>query len=87
VETDKEDNWPIELLELRDKFTSNAKQEIQELKKIHATELGRLKDEHSCIVTRLLEQHQKEITNLKTNTGDKQEINRAGALENIMEER
>jgi len=87
VETDKEDNWPIELLELRDKFTSNAKQEIQELKKIHTTELSRLKDEHSCIITRMLEQHQKEITSLKTNTGDKQEISRVEALENIMEER
>ncbi|XP_018057883.1 PREDICTED: A-kinase anchor protein 9-like isoform X2 [Atta colombica] len=87
VETDKEDNWPIELLELRDKFTSNAKQEIQELKKIHATELSRLKDEHSCIITRMLEQHQKEIISLKTNTGDKQEISRVEALENIMEER
>ncbi|KAG5347491.1 PCNT protein, partial [Acromyrmex charruanus] len=86
VETDKEDNWPVELLELRDKFTSNAKQEIQELKKIHATELVRLKDEHSCTVTRMLEQHQKEITSLKMNTGDKQEIS-VGALENIMEER
>ncbi|XP_011059729.1 PREDICTED: A-kinase anchor protein 9-like isoform X7 [Acromyrmex echinatior] len=87
VETDKEDNWPVELLELRDKFTSNAKQEIQELKKIHATELVRLKDEYSCTVTRMLEQHQKEITSLKMNTGDKQEISRVGALENIMEER
>ncbi|XP_018368606.1 PREDICTED: A-kinase anchor protein 9-like isoform X3 [Trachymyrmex cornetzi] len=89
VETDKEDNWPVELLELRDKFTSNAKQEMQELKKIHATELVRLKDEHSCIVTRMLEQHQKEITSLKTNTitGDKQEISCVGALENIIEER
>ncbi|XP_018308232.1 A-kinase anchor protein 9 isoform X3 [Mycetomoellerius zeteki] len=87
VETDKEDNWPAELLELRDKFTSNAKQEIQELKKVHATELVRLKDEQSCIVTRMFEQHQKEITSLKTNTDDKQEISRVGTLENIMEER
>lgn len=87
METDKEDNWPAELLELRDKFTSNAKQEIQELKKVHATELVRLKDEQSCIVTRMFEQHQKEITSLKTNTDDKQEISRVGTLENIMEER
>jgi len=85
VEADKEDNWPAELLELRDKFTCNAKQEIQELKKMHDAELARLKNEHSCIVTRMLEQHQKEITNLKTN--DKQEISCIGASENIMEER
>jgi len=85
VEADKEDNWPTELLELRDKFTCNAKQEIQELKKMHDVELARLKDEHGCIIARMLEQHQKEIVNLKTN--DKQEISCIEASENIMEER
>ncbi|XP_011700437.1 PREDICTED: thyroid receptor-interacting protein 11-like isoform X2 [Wasmannia auropunctata] len=88
VEADKEDNWPVELLELRDKFTCNAKQEIQELKKMHGVELARLEDEHSCSVARILEQHQKEIANLKTNTGDKQAISCiVGASENIVEER
>lgn len=87
VETDKEDNWPAELLELRDKFTCNAKKEIQELKKMHGVELARLKDEHSCIVAQMLEQHQKEIANLK-NIDDKREISRVGvSSKNIMEER
>lgn len=85
VEGDKEDNWPTELLELRDKFTCNAKQEIQELKKVHGAELARLKDEHSSIVARMLEQHQKEIASLKTN--DKQEITCVKTSEDIMEER
>lgn len=87
AEGDKEDNWPAELLELRDKFTYNAKQETLELKKMHSAELARLKEEHSCIAARMLEQHQKEITRLKTNTNDKQEISCVGASENVIEER
>lgn len=83
--TDQEDNWPTELLELRDKFTSNIKQEILELKRTHEIELACLKDEHSIIITRMLEQHQKEIATLKTNTNDKQDISRAS--ENITKER
>lgn len=67
MESDKEENWPFELLELRDKFTSNAKQEIQELKKLHCAELARLKDEHNSVVARIFEQHKKEINILKTN--------------------
>ncbi|XP_050446961.1 A-kinase anchor protein 9-like isoform X3 [Cataglyphis hispanica] len=86
VEADKEDNWPIELLELRDKFTCNAKQEIQEIKKIHSAELTRLRDEHDCIVAQMCEQHQKEIGILKTqNPGNNQED--IGSSDNIMEER
>lgn len=87
VEADKEDNWPAELLELRDKFTCNAKQEIQELKKMHGAELARLKDEHSCIVAQMFEQHQKETAILKTNTNDKEEVSCVGVSENIMKER
>ncbi|XP_067211849.1 golgin subfamily A member 4-like isoform X3 [Linepithema humile] len=91
VEGDKEDNWPAELLELRDKFTCNAKQEIQELRKMHSAELACLKDEHDCLMTQMREQHQKEIAVLKTNTqnGDnKQEVSSVRSSENsIMEER
>ncbi|KAL6263194.1 hypothetical protein P5V15_005994, partial [Pogonomyrmex californicus] len=87
VDADKEDNWPAELLELRDKFTCNAKQEIQELKKMHGAELARLKDEHSCIVAQMLEQHQKEITIFKASTDNKQEVSCVGASENILKER
>ncbi|XP_025158189.1 pericentrin isoform X3 [Harpegnathos saltator] len=68
VEEDKEDDWPAELLELRNKFTRNAKQEIQELKKTYSVELARLKNEHDFVVARMLEQHQKEISFLKRNT-------------------
>lgn len=60
------------MLELRDKFTRNVKQEIQELKKAHSAELTRLKEEHESIVERLLEQRQKE-SSLKTQNADKTE--------------
>ncbi|XP_014473124.1 PREDICTED: A-kinase anchor protein 9-like isoform X2 [Dinoponera quadriceps] len=89
VEEDKEDDWPAELLELRDKFTRNAKQEIQELKKTHSAELARLKDEHDSVVTRVLEQCQKEISLLKAqNAAKTQETIYVGSSEsNITEER
>lgn len=88
VEADKEDNWPTELLELRDKFTCNAKQEIQEIKKMHSAELTHLRDEHDCIVARMCEQHQREIAILKTqNPGNNQEVGYVGSSDNIMEER
>lgn len=91
VEADKEDNWPAELLELRDKFTCNAKQEIQELKKMHNAELARLKDEHNCVMTQMREHHEKEFAILKANTrngNNKQEIGSIRSSENgIMEER
>ncbi|XP_072759638.1 uncharacterized protein [Anoplolepis gracilipes] len=89
VEADKEDNLPTELLELRDKFTSNAKREIQEIKKMQSAELTRLREEHDCIVARMREQHQKEIAILKIqNSDNNQEVDRFGSSEsNIMEER
>ncbi|XP_025266921.1 pericentrin isoform X3 [Camponotus floridanus] len=89
VEADKEDNWPTELLELRDKFTCNAKKEIEEIKKMHNAELIRLRDEHACSVARMCEQYQKEIANLKTqNSSNNQEVGCVESLENnIMEER
>ncbi|KAG7207902.1 hypothetical protein KM043_009495 [Ampulex compressa] len=65
MESDGEDNWPSELLELRDKFTNNAKCEIQELKQMHATELLRVKEEHSRSTSRMIERHQEEINKLK----------------------
>jgi len=76
LEADKEDDWPAELLELRNKFTCNAKQEIQELKKMHSIELARLKDEHDCVLTQMHEQLQKEIAILQTNAqnDNKQEV-------------
>ncbi|XP_032673747.1 A-kinase anchor protein 9-like isoform X3 [Odontomachus brunneus] len=88
VEEDKEDDWPPELLELRDKFTRNAKHEIQELKKTHSMELSRLKNEHDSVIARMLER-QKEINLLKTQNADKiQETIYVGSSENsITEER
>lgn len=89
VEADKEDNWPTELLELRDKFTCNAKKEIEEIKKMHNAELIRLRDEHACSVARMCDQYQKEIASLKTqNSSNNQEVGCVESLENnIMEER
>lgn len=89
METDKEDNWSTELLILRDKFTCNAKKEIEEIKKMHSAELIRLRDDHACIVARMCEQHQKEIANLKTqNSNNNQEVSCVESPENnVMEER
>lgn len=92
VETDKEDNWPAELLELRNKFTCNAKQEIQELKKMHSAEVARLKDEYDSVVTQMCEQHQKEVIAIleanTQNSDNKQEVSGVRSSENsIMEER
>lgn len=88
MEEDKEDDWPPELLQLRNKFTRNAKHEIQELKKTHSMELARLKDEHDSVIARILER-QKEINLLKTQNADKiQETIYVGSSENsITEER
>lgn len=89
VEEDKEDDWPPELLELRDKFTRNAKHEVQELKKMHGMELARLKDEHDSAIARMVEQCQKEINLLKAQNADgTQETIHVGSSENsITEER
>ncbi|XP_015171132.1 PREDICTED: golgin subfamily A member 4-like isoform X2 [Polistes dominula] len=65
VETDTEDNWPSELLILRDKLTNNAKQQIQELKEIHATEVLRLKEQYSSNLAQLIEKHKEEINKIK----------------------
>ncbi|XP_076236132.1 uncharacterized protein LOC143180351 isoform X3 [Calliopsis andreniformis] len=65
VESDAEDNWPSELLELRDKLTSNAKREIQLLKETHAAEVHRLKEEHSKNVARMIDRHQEELNNIR----------------------
>ena len=61
-----EDNWPPELLDIRNKFTNNAKREIEELKSLHADELKQLKDEHSRSVSRIIERHQQEMNKITT---------------------
>lgn len=67
VESDMEDNWPTELLELRNKFTNNAKRETEELRSIHAAELKQLRDEHSRNVSRIIERHQEEVRKIMEN--------------------
>ncbi|KOX75559.1 Pericentrin [Melipona quadrifasciata] len=66
VESDAEDNWPAELLELRDKLTGNAKKEMQLLKKSHTEEVQRLKEEHSRNVARMIDRHQEELNKIKS---------------------
>ncbi|CAL7942532.1 unnamed protein product [Xylocopa violacea] len=66
VESDVEDNWPAELLELRDKLTSNAKKEMRILKETHAGEVQRLKEEHSRTVARMINRHQEELHRIKS---------------------
>uniref|UniRef100_A0A0C9RCG3 AKAP9_2 protein n=1 Tax=Fopius arisanus TaxID=64838 RepID=A0A0C9RCG3_9HYME len=47
VEGDTEDNWPPELLQLRNKFTMNARREMEKLKESHEEEMTRLKEDYS----------------------------------------
>ncbi|XP_051157468.1 pericentrin-like isoform X3 [Leptopilina boulardi] len=68
IDADVEENWPLELLELRNKFTSNAKREIQELKDKHDLELKRLKEEHNSnlnIANRSLKRYEEEMKKIK----------------------
>ncbi|XP_047352816.1 A-kinase anchor protein 9-like isoform X2 [Vespa velutina] len=65
VENDGEDNWPSELITLRDKLTNNAKQQIQELKENHAAEVLRLKEQYSYNLAQLIENHKEEIHKIK----------------------
>ncbi|KOC61634.1 Pericentrin [Habropoda laboriosa] len=62
VESDTDENWPPELLELRDKLTSNAKREMQLLKETHAAEVQRLKE----TVARMIDRHQEEMSKIKS---------------------
>ncbi|XP_043477475.1 A-kinase anchor protein 9-like isoform X3 [Leptopilina heterotoma] len=68
IDADVEENWPLELLELRNKFTSNAKREIQELKDKHDLELKRLKEEHNSnlnIANRTIKRYEEEMKKTK----------------------
>ncbi|XP_043259334.1 A-kinase anchor protein 9-like isoform X1 [Colletes gigas] len=69
VESDAEDNWSSELLELRDKLTNNAKREMQLLKETHTAELCRLKEEHSRNVARMIDRHQEELNKIRVDSG------------------
>ncbi|XP_046436296.1 nuclear mitotic apparatus protein 1-like isoform X3 [Neodiprion fabricii] len=64
-ETDAQQSWPAELLELRDKFTDGSKREIQELKEQHIAELARLKEEHTRLLNRTIERHEDELTKIR----------------------
>ncbi|XP_043797350.1 A-kinase anchor protein 9-like isoform X7 [Apis laboriosa] len=66
IESDVEDNWPIELLELRDKLTGNAKKEMQLLKNTHIEEMQHLKEEHSRTVTKMIDCHREELNKIKS---------------------
>ncbi|XP_076652760.1 uncharacterized protein LOC143359027 isoform X3 [Halictus rubicundus] len=61
VESDVDDIWSPELLELRDRLTGNAKREMQLLKEAHAAEVQRLKEEYSRNVARMIDRHQEEL--------------------------
>lgn len=53
-EADDED-WPPELLQLRDQFTHKYEAEIHELKNQHETEVAKLKNDHLKILNGALE--------------------------------
>lgn len=53
-EADDED-WPPELLQLRDKFTHKHEAEIQDLRNQHEAEVAKLKDEHLKMLNGALE--------------------------------
>ncbi|XP_033220646.1 golgin subfamily A member 4-like isoform X3 [Belonocnema kinseyi] len=74
IDADVEENWPSELLELRNKFTNNAKREIQELRDKHELEVKRLKEDHNIninVANRTIKRYEEEIKKLK------EECNRA----------
>ena len=70
-DSERDDNWPNELSELRNKFTSNTKKEIEILKEQHIQELKRLKDEKNKKISEL----QNEIQTLKSITQESFESN------------
>ncbi|XP_076276510.1 uncharacterized protein LOC143207205 isoform X3 [Lasioglossum baleicum] len=65
VESDVDDIWSPELLELRDRLTGNAKREMQLLKDAHAAEVQRLKEEYSRNVARMIDRHQDELNKIR----------------------
>ncbi|XP_031829895.1 uncharacterized protein LOC116425825 isoform X3 [Nomia melanderi] len=91
VDSDVDDIWSPELLELRDKLTSNAKREMQLLKDAHAAEVQRLKEEYSRNVARMIDRHQEELNKVRDSSPDFNEIkdsNRTVPMNaNILEER
>ncbi|XP_063990407.1 golgin subfamily A member 4-like isoform X2 [Diachasmimorpha longicaudata] len=60
VEGDPEENWPPELLQLRNKFTNNARREVEKLKESHQIEISKLKEEY----TKALENYESEMKGL-----------------------
>ncbi|CAK9818187.1 Pcnt [Anthophora quadrimaculata] len=82
VESDTDENWPPELLELRDKLTSNAKKEMQLLKDTHTAELQHLKE----TVARTIDRHQEEMSKVKSEN-DQNYDGRRDSDRNILEER
>lgn len=66
MEPDTKEDWPAELLELRDKLTSNAKKEMQLLRETHTADVQRLKDDHSRTVARMIDRHQEELNKMKS---------------------
>ncbi|XP_028981980.1 pericentrin isoform X2 [Diachasma alloeum] len=60
VEDDTEENWPPELLQLRNKFTNNARKEMEKLKESHQLEISKLKVEYA----KTLENYESEIKSL-----------------------
>ncbi|XP_076684235.1 uncharacterized protein LOC143377145 isoform X2 [Andrena cerasifolii] len=84
LESDVEDSWPSELLELRDKLTSNAKREMQNLRHAHAEEVHRLKEEHSKNVARMIDRHQEEVSRIRTAASH---YDRKGDVEGVVDER
>lgn len=50
-----EEEWPSELLQLRDRFTEKYEQDIRNLKKQHQDEVEKLKEEHLRVLNGALE--------------------------------
>nr|XP_033337619.1 golgin subfamily A member 4-like isoform X2 [Megalopta genalis] len=89
VESEVDDIWSPELLELRDKLTGNAKREMQLLKDAHAAEVQRLKEEYSRNVARMIDRHQEELNKIRDGvpvTDSKKVLAQLGNS-NVLEER
>ncbi|XP_057326171.1 pericentrin-like isoform X3 [Microplitis mediator] len=64
AESYTEENWPPELLELRNKFTNNARRDIEKLREDHLHEINQLKEEHSRNLSKTIERYQEEVNKL-----------------------
>ncbi|XP_066586159.1 uncharacterized protein [Prorops nasuta] len=60
-----EEEMSSELLELRDKFTSNTRRDMEKMKELHSLEIVKIKEEAARNMVKLNENYQKELENIR----------------------